>query len=362
MKWNLRCALAFALCGCLSACTSFRDAKLHRSLIVLGIDGMDPNFVERHWNVLPNLAKLRDQGYFGRLATTNPPQSPVAWSSFITGLDPADHGLFDFVQRNPRTLAPFSSMTRTEEPRWTLPLGPYIFPLSASRVISLRKGTPFWQTLASKGIPVTVMRMPTNYPPVAAGNALSGMGTPDLRGTLGTFTFYTDDPEELSHSVSGGRIVKVHLQEGSTTLPLEGPPNSASQRSTVHIPQLDRSCRPRCTPRSFDHWRTADDLARRRVVRLDDSGFHPRSASLVGSRHVPNIHQATSSTLRALRFTGQHRPLFTSSSGLNATTLGANSRRGNRSVLHPRHSGRYVRPPSTRLHAPRVLVSIPVGV
>ncbi len=187
---------------------------------------MDPTFVERHWDVLPNLAKLRDQGYFGRLATTNPPQSPVAWSSFITGLEPADHGLFDFVQRNPRTLTPFSSITRTEEPRWTLPIGPYTLPLSTSRVVSLRKGTPFWQTLANKGIPVTIMRMPTNYPPVDVGKALSGMGTPDMRGTLGTFTFYTDDPEELSYSVSGGRIVKIRLHEGHTILPIEGPPNS----------------------------------------------------------------------------------------------------------------------------------------
>jgi predicted AlkP superfamily phosphohydrolase/phosphomutase len=187
---------------------------------------MDPGFVERHWSDLPNLARLRNEGYFGRLETTTPPQSPVAWSTFITGLEPAQHGLFDFVHRDPKTLQPFSSMALTEGPRWTLPLGPYILPLSAAHVTSLRKGTPFWQTLSDRGIPVTVLRMPTNYPPVAAGQALSGMGTPDLRGTLGTFTFYTDDPEELSHAVSGGRIIKVHLADGHLVLPLEGSPNS----------------------------------------------------------------------------------------------------------------------------------------
>lgn len=187
---------------------------------------MDPGFVERHWSDLPNLAKLRDDGRFSRLGTTTPPQSPVAWSTFITGLDPAEHGVFDFVHRDPRTLQPFSSMSRTEEPRWILPLGPYLLPLSGSRVISLRRGTPFWQRLSDHGIPVTVIRMPTNYPPVAAGHALSGMGTPDLRGTLGTFSFYTDDPEELSRSVSGGRIIKIHLDNGHAVLPVEGPPNS----------------------------------------------------------------------------------------------------------------------------------------
>ncbi len=186
---------------------------------------MDPGFVERHWSALPNLARLRSEGQFSRLGTTTPPQSPVAWSTFITGLEPAQHGMFDFVHRDPRTLQPFSSMSRTEEPRWTLPIGPYLLPLSGSRVISLRRGTPFWQSLHDRGIPVTVLRMPTNYPPVAAGTALSGMGTPDLRGTLGTFSFYTDDPEELSRSVSGGRIVKVHLDAGHAVLPVEGSPN-----------------------------------------------------------------------------------------------------------------------------------------
>ncbi len=201
----------------------------HRSipkLVVLGVDGMDPGFVERHWSDLPNLAKLRYEGHFSRLGTTTPPQSPVAWSSFITGLKPEEHGMFDFVHRDARTLQPFSSMSRTESPRWTLPLGPYILPLSSSRVVSMRRGTPFWKILAEAGIPVTVIRMPTNYPTVKAGEALSGMGTPDLRGTLGTFSFYTDDPEELSRDVSGGRIVKVHVEGGPVVLHLEGPPNT----------------------------------------------------------------------------------------------------------------------------------------
>jgi predicted AlkP superfamily phosphohydrolase/phosphomutase len=193
---------------------------------VLGVDAMDPNFVERHWNSLPNLARLRDQGHFGRLGTTTPPQSPVAWSTFITGLEPGEHGIFDFVHRDPQTLQPFSSMSRTEEPRWTLPLGPYLLPLSGSRVVSLRHGTPFWKLLSEHDIPVTILRMPTNYPPVTAGRALSGMGTPDLRGTLGTFSFYTDDPEELSRSVAGGRIIKVRLEGGHAELRVEGPPNA----------------------------------------------------------------------------------------------------------------------------------------
>ena len=195
-------------------------------MIVLGVDGMDPEFLERHWKELPNVARLRDTGGFRRLKTTTPPQSPVAWSTFITGLDPTAHGIFDFVHRDPKTMQPFSSMSRTEEPRFKLPLGPYVLPLSSARVETFRKGQAFWQILDARHIPVTVQHMPTNFPPVEAGEALAGMGTPDMRGTLGTFTYFTDDPEELARDVPGGRIVKVHRENGRFILPVEGPPNS----------------------------------------------------------------------------------------------------------------------------------------
>jgi predicted AlkP superfamily phosphohydrolase/phosphomutase len=214
--------LALVLCACRPA----RNSSQTRKLIVIGVDGMDPGFVERHWNSLPNLRKLKADGYFGRLETTTPPQSPVAWSSFITGLPPAQHGIFDFVHRDALTLQPFSSMGRTEQPHHTLSFGPYILPLIGGKFASLRKGTPFWQTLSNRGVDVSVVRMPTNYPPVESGRALSGMGTPDMQGTLGTFTFYTDRPEETPRELPGGRVAKVQLVNGHVTLSLSGPPNT----------------------------------------------------------------------------------------------------------------------------------------
>jgi predicted AlkP superfamily phosphohydrolase/phosphomutase len=206
-------------------CSCHRSSVDTKKVIVLAIDGMDPVFLEQHWSALPNLDRLRTQGDFKRLGTTTPPQTPVAFATFITGMDPSGHGIFDFVQRDPATLQPYSSMTKTEEPRFRIPLGPYLFPLTSARVQALRKGRTFWEILSDGKIPVTVIHMPTNFPPVEAGEAIAGMGTPDLRGTLGTFTFYTNDPEELTRSVSGGRIVKVHSENGRFVLPLEGPPN-----------------------------------------------------------------------------------------------------------------------------------------
>src|SRR5579885_3496160 len=125
----LACAAAAALVlGC-AGCASRASASGKR-VIVLGIDGMDPGFLERHWQSLPNLDRLRREGEFKRLQTTMPPQSPVAWSSFITGMDPGGHGIYDFVHRNPRTLAPYSSLGQTAEGGRSLPLGPYLLPLS----------------------------------------------------------------------------------------------------------------------------------------------------------------------------------------------------------------------------------------
>jgi predicted AlkP superfamily phosphohydrolase/phosphomutase len=222
-----------------------------KKLIVLGIDGMDPGFLERHWSSLPNLDRLRREGEFQRLGTTIPPQSPVAWSTFITGLDPGGHGIFDFVHRDPATMGPFSSLGETIESKTKLRLGPYTLPLSGGEVRSFRQGTAFWQILADHGISTTILRMPVNFPPVRCHcRELSGMGTPDLAGTFGTFTFFTDDPFAVNEQVAGGRIVHVEPKGNDAILPLEGPANSLrkDRRNTrieiaVHLDPAARAAR-----------------------------------------------------------------------------------------------------------------------
>jgi hypothetical protein len=213
-------ALVLSILSLTAACRSLPFPQV----IVLGVDGMDPEFVQRHWSDLPNLAHLRDHGSFARLSTTTPPQSPVAWSTFTTGLDPSGHGIFDFVHRDPVTLEPSLSMGETRPPRFTIPLGPYELPLTSPKVVSLRKGKAFWELL--RGIPATIIHMPANYPPVESGIALSGMGTPDLRGTQGTFSYYTDYLEITPGQVPGGRILRTEVLNNHAELDIEGPPNS----------------------------------------------------------------------------------------------------------------------------------------
>jgi predicted AlkP superfamily phosphohydrolase/phosphomutase len=226
-----------ALLACGLGCRRLDSVAASKKIIVLGIDAMDPSFLERHWDALPNLAKLRRDGDFKRLGTTIPPQSPVAWSTFTTGMNPGGHGIYDFIHRDPASMTIFSSMGEMEPPKRVLPIGPYLIPLSSGHVRNFRHGRAFWQILSEHGVPVSMLRMPNNFPPVECeGDTLSGMGTPDMRGTFGTFTFFTDAPQEESRNVSGGRIVRVTVQDNRAPLVIEGPENTMRkdhQRSSV---------------------------------------------------------------------------------------------------------------------------------
>ena len=82
-----------------SSCRSKRSG--HPKVIVIGFDGMDPVLCERLMDAgqLPHLDLLRKAGGYRRLGTSIPPQSPVAWATFITGANPGVHGIFDFIHR-----------------------------------------------------------------------------------------------------------------------------------------------------------------------------------------------------------------------------------------------------------------------
>ena len=46
---------------------------------------------------LPNLQGLMERGTHGQLLSTLHPLSPVAWTSFLTGLRPGGHRLYGFI-------------------------------------------------------------------------------------------------------------------------------------------------------------------------------------------------------------------------------------------------------------------------
>ena len=208
-------------------------ATVDHDVIVLGLDGMDFGLTRRLMSEgkLPNFSRLAERGSFAPLGTALVPQSPVAWSDFITGLDAGGHGIFDFVHRNAESGvqpgAPYLSTSQALPAGRMITLGSWQFPLSGGGIELLRHGQAFWEPLEERGVPTTVVRIPANFPPSGtATRELSGMGTPDLTGSPGEFSFYSTDRRQFTKKdVSGGQVYPAdvidHVFEGV----LQGPPN-----------------------------------------------------------------------------------------------------------------------------------------
>ncbi|MFQ5791768.1 MAG: alkaline phosphatase family protein [Acidobacteriota bacterium] len=204
-------------------------ASSGRRVIVLGFDGLDYELTKALMSEgrLPHFARLAEEGSFSRLGTSIPPQSPVAWSNFITGMDAGGHGIFDFIHRDLETMLPEFSMAKTEEGGSSVKLGKWQFPLSGGAVKLMRKGQPFWEVLEAKGIQTTIIRIPVNFPPSgSATRELSGMGTPDLIGTYGTFSFYTTELFAFAgEDISGGEVYELDIYDNVLEAKLYGPDN-----------------------------------------------------------------------------------------------------------------------------------------
>ncbi len=196
-------------------------------VVVLGFDGLDYALTRQLIDEgrLPNFARLEAMGSFTPLETTIPPQSPVAWSSFVTGMDPGGHGIFDFLHRDPATMFPYTSTAGASEGGRFLKLGRWQFPLTSGEYTQLRHGTPFWEVLEENGVRTQVFRMPVNFPVSGtASRELSGMGTTDVLGTEGTFTFYTSELF-ADRDIGGGDIVELDVYDNVVEAELLGPDN-----------------------------------------------------------------------------------------------------------------------------------------
>src|SRR5262249_7102654 len=166
---------------------------MQQKVIILGFDGMDPHLLQQYMDqgVLPHFKKLADQGQFVPLGTTNPPESPVAWASFQTGVNPGGHNIYDFLTRSTETYLPNLGMVIQEPPEFLWKL----IPIKMPHVEPMRKGTPFWVQTGNAGVRTTVLTVPLSYPPddIHGGYMLAGLPLPDIRGTNGTFYYWATD-------------------------------------------------------------------------------------------------------------------------------------------------------------------------
>ncbi len=180
-----------------------------KRVVILGIDGLEPKIVNSLIKAkkLPHLTQL---GYYSKLQSTIPPQSPVAWASFITGVNPEKHHLFDFVKRQSKNYQPYLAYSmEAKEPAI--------------------QAKPFWQ--ASQKLATKVLFLPDTYPTSQLnGQMLSGMGTPDLSGTEGSFCLYTS--QKSRKKLKRGNAIFIEKKKIIQTT-IQGPRYQSLQETKI---------------------------------------------------------------------------------------------------------------------------------
>lgn len=196
-----------------------------RRVVILGLDGLDHQLTRQLLDEgkLPHLARLRDQGTFVPLASTLPPISPVAWSTFQTGVNPGKHNIFDFLVPDEHTYEPKLSSVEIRPPARGR-FGRFRSLARKPEIRGLRKSTSFWKVLSDYGVFNCVLRVPISYPPERLrGLQLSAMCVPDLRGTQGVFSLFTTCTAEAEEK-TGGDVQRVTREGRTIRSRLVGPP------------------------------------------------------------------------------------------------------------------------------------------
>jgi len=118
---------------------------MDRTVYVIGLDGVPPALVDRGVDTgrLPTFERLRDAGIEGTTRSTVPPISMMAWSTFATGRDPGNHGIYNFM------------LTEAEGYNTTF----------ASATALRERSVPSWEYLDAHGLRTGVMNVMPGFPP-----------------------------------------------------------------------------------------------------------------------------------------------------------------------------------------------------
>ncbi len=201
---------------------------ISKRVVILGLDGMDPGLLTKLMleGRMPHFSKLALRGVFRPLDTSVPSMSPVAWSTFATGVDASRHGIYDFLTRDPCTYAPMLSSTEIVNAKRVVNIGRYMIPLGKARMKLRQKSQHFWKLLGEKNIFSIIQRVPITFPPVPFKNGLllSGMCVPDLRGSQGTFSFFSTETRGDGQAVFvGGEQTVLRRRDGVIRSRIVGP-------------------------------------------------------------------------------------------------------------------------------------------
>lgn len=133
---------------------------MNKKIFILALDGVPYNLLNRLMQdgILPNFTTLINENNFRQMESVFPTVSSVAWTSFMTGKNPAGHNIYGFIERNPDTMEVY-------------------VPTS----INIKSRT-IWEYLSQKDKKIFTMNVPVTYPPKQInGIMISGFLCTDIR-------------------------------------------------------------------------------------------------------------------------------------------------------------------------------------
>jgi predicted AlkP superfamily phosphohydrolase/phosphomutase len=118
--------------------------------VVVGLDGVPFTLLKDLQSAgrLPNMGPIFSDGYFGQTSVCIPEISSVSWSSFMTGAQSGEHGIFGFMDFEPGSYKMY-------------------FPN-----FSQLKAPTLWDELSGQGKKAVVINMPATYPARQINGAL----------------------------------------------------------------------------------------------------------------------------------------------------------------------------------------------
>ncbi len=145
-------------------------------VLLIGWDGADWRILDPliEQGVLPNLQALIDRGQKSVLRSTIPTHSWAAWPSFLTGVDPVDHGVYDILDTIPGTHKQY--------------------PVNFKSI----KERTFVEDLAAAGKAGVYADVPLMFPPPELGSGASLAGGVLPKGR--TYSYPADLPDELERA------------------------------------------------------------------------------------------------------------------------------------------------------------------
>ena len=196
----------------------------YKKVILLGMDGLDPRIVSdlMQNGKLPNFKALSESGSFTAMDTSNLAQSPVAWASIATGMNPGHHGVFDFLGRRISDYMPELAVYRINHKN--------IFGKREAMFLPVMHCNTFWDYISDNNIPSTILKWPMTFQPKQNNAKLfAGLGVPDIKGGLGRYAFYTT--KDIAEGEEGAeKVVRVKFN-GDTIKTFLAGPNVAKMRA-----------------------------------------------------------------------------------------------------------------------------------